>query len=198
MVSSSNSTFVVNTALGDESAALLTRAIGSRIISLDAAIVASDNIAWSVVRVFFDSFVVDVRCDLENRTISEDSETEEYGVLSAALAPDEPLVVNGTSARTMTCPVEAVVKDVLFLDGTVDAFWDGDQVNSRAFTQAIAFKLGEFDWLVLDKETWFGDMIAVNRGERLCELARDSSVDWDDDPDLPEQHFVYSASWNRR
>ena len=62
----------------------------------------------------------------------------------------------------------------------------------------IAFKLGEFDWLVLDKETWFGDMIAVNRGERLCELARDSSVDWDDDPDLPEQHFVYSASWNRR
>ena len=189
---------MVNTALSDESAALLMQSIGSRIVSLDAAIVASDNIAWNVVRITFDSFALDVRCDLEDRTISEDSETEEYGVLSVLLASDEPLVVNGTSARTLTCPVEAVVKDVLVLDGRVDAFWDGEQVNSRVFTQAIGFKLGEYDWLVLDKETWFGDMIAINRGERLDELVRDSSIDWEKDPETPEQHFVYSAGWKRR
>ena len=47
---------------------------------------------------------------------------------------------------------------------------------------------------MLDKETWFSEMIAVKIGEDPLALAYDGAADWEDDPDEdPSTHYEFSS-----
>lgn len=181
----------VNKAIDHAGQELLRSAIGSVITSLDAVIVARDNVAWNTVRVNTTAGSFDVSNLVEDLPVNGDGDVEGFGVLSLAEAATPTLEVDGVDRDVTTCPIGEAAAGVTLVNGRVTTFDEGTALVRRAYTQAIAFELQSGDLLVLDKGAWFGEMISIAMGTTLGDLVYDDSADWEDDPEEPSVHFAW-------
>ena len=183
----------VNKTIDSEGIEALRGIIGKRIDSIDAYIVARDNVAWKAVRINCDGHALDVMNGLEYLPINDEGDTEEMGILRVAPGDTETLVVDDVDTDASTCEIGATVMGVTLVNGRVVTKDCGRVIADRSYTQAIAFGLSSGESLVLDKEAWFSEMISVGMGDPE-DLVYDDAIDWEDDPEDPDVHF----SWSRQ
>lgn len=170
---------------------LLKRARGARLLSMDAVLAAPPDNSWNSVRLHFDGFDIDLSCRLHGITIDELGTVEEFGLLSVEESRPEPLDIPEVGAGTTVFPVDEVVMGVSVLNDIVRIYGDSTLVAQLEFPQAVAFTT-ESGIIMLDKEVWFSEMIAVKRGDAIGPLLYDDSVNWEDDPDEdPATHFEF-------
>lgn len=181
-----------NKTICSEGITALREIIGKRIDSIDAYIVARDNVAWRAVRINCDGTALDVINELQYLPINDEGDTEEMSSLRVAPGGTGMFVVDDVNFEACTCEVGEVVAGITLLNGRVVTTDQGRVIADRAYTQAIAFGLSSGGSLVLDKGAWFSEMIAIGMGDPE-DLVYDDSLDWEDDPEDPDIHF----SWSR-
>ena len=171
---------------------LLASIKGETLERIDACIVARGDMAWNTVRLHFGNFSLDVNNRLGEITVDELGTVDEFGLMSVSVAGNATLNVPEASPETTVIPVEKRVVSVAVVDDIVEVYGNGKQVASIAYPQAILFDLGD-EWLVLDKETWFEETIAVKAGADPTLLVYDDTVNWADDLDEdPTTHYEAS------
>ena len=70
-------------------------------------------------------------------------------------------------------------------------YGEGEPVAKLEYPQAIAFRT-DSGVIVLEKEVWFSELLAIERGDSIDALLYDESVNWEDDPDEdPTTHFEF-------
>ena len=90
-------------------------------------------------------------------------------------------------------PMGKVVTGVSVLVNDVNVYGKGVLVASLSYPQAVVVGLGD-EYLVLDKETSFSEMIAVKLGADPFALVYDASADWEDDADEdPTTHYEFNS-----
>lgn len=178
--------------LQDNEISLLRKAKHVSLASYDMALAAPPKYAWNTVRLHADSCNIDINNHLDLFTLDNDESVEEFGVLTANIASDKVLEVADIDTETSVIPVNKPINNIFIINNKLDIYDKGEMITRYIYTQAVAFMLGE-EYLVLDKETWFSEMIAVKRGLSLKQLIYDESQDWLDDPiEDPDTHYEFS------
>ena len=172
---------------------ILRACVGQVLKSFEAVVVARDNMAWQTVRLRFADVAVDISNKEETICIGEDFETDDVGVLQVKRASDEPLSIDEIEQPSCCYGVETRVCNVLCVENGVDIFDDGKLVNSRDYVQAVVMELDDGRSLVLDKQTWFGELLAFTLTDSWKAALRDESEDWLDDEDEPSTHFEFHS-----
>ena len=172
---------------------MLRSLIGSTVQSIEGCIVSYPNAAWSTVRIHAESDSIDVINRQEPMTMDEFGNQDEFGTLHVYPASQEALKMPEIGSAASSFPVKKEIRSVTLFGERIDVYGEGDLVASVEFTQAIAFDLGD-EFLVLDKETWFGETISIKRGTSLEGLIYDDAKNWEDDPEeQPTTHYeVYT------
>ncbi len=171
--------------LSPEERSILRDMVGRELLTVDAAVVARGDLSWNTVRLHLDGADVDVDNRLADIVVD--------GLLSVRRSSLETLALPDVGADTTTRPVHKVVTGVSVLVDDVSIHGGGTPVASLSYPQAILVGLGD-ECLVLDKETWFSEMIAVKAGPDPLALAYDGAADWEDDPDEdPTTHYEFSS-----
>ena len=179
--------------LSPEERSILRDMVGRELLTVDAVIVARGDLSWNTVRLHLDGAAVDVDNRLADIVVDELGTIEEFGLLSVRRSSLETLALPDVGADTTTRPVGRVVTGVSVLADEVTIHGGGTPVASLSYPQAILVGLGD-ERLVLDKETWFSEMIAVKAGPDPLALAYDGAADWEDDPDEdPTTHYEFSS-----
>lgn len=172
---------------------LLKKMVGATLESVDAVIVARGDCSWNTIRLHFNSFSVDVSNRLGEIAVDEFGTLEEFGLLSIAEASSERLDIPEASPNTTTYEFGELVSSVEILSDIIGVFGDGAEVATIKYPQAIVMGVGD-SFIVLDKEVWFSEMIALKRGANAHELLYDDSVNWEDNPEEdPGTHFEFST-----
>lgn len=183
----------VNKTIDSEGITALRGIIGKRIESIDAYIVARDNVAWRAVRINCDGTALDIINELEHLPINDEGDTEEMSSLRVMSSETDVLAVDDVDTGASTCEIGTTVTGVTLVNGRVVTRDCGRVIADRAYTQAIAFGLSSGESLVLDKGAWFSEMIAIGMGDPE-DLVYDDALDWEDDPEDPDVHFSWSRS----
>ena len=169
---------------------LLHAAKGKTQRTIDAAIVARDDFAWNTVRLHFDGLNLDVNNRLREIEVDELGTLEEFGLLSISQSPNERLALAEVSVETTVISVDSTVEEIEVVVDNAEVFGDGKQVASLSYPQAVILHCAD-GVIVLDKEVWFSEMIAVKRGETDEGLVYDDGVNWEDDPEDPSTHYEF-------
>lgn len=104
---------------------------------------------------------------------------------------EEILSLPEVSADTTVVYVNSIVENIEVINTQIDVYGDGKRVASISNAQALIFHL-EDSVLVLDKENWFSEMIAVKSGSTADELIYDDSENWVVDPvEDPTTQYEY-------
>lgn len=180
--------------LGDQERRLLASLKGRTLDGLDACLVSGSS-AWGGVRLHADGASVDVNAGLALAAWgpSED-DVDEFGCMSVTEGEPETLEVRQASPQTTVRPVGKTVTGVAVVDQAVDLHERGQWAARVETTQAVALQLGD-EWLLLDRECWFSDMIAIKSGPDLPSLLYDDAPNWEVDPDeRPNDRFVVSVT----
>ena len=181
----------VNKRFSQEEEALLERAKGSRLLSIDAVLAAPPDNSWNTVRLHFDDFDIDVNNYLHNVVVDEFGSLEEFGLLSVAESAKETLSIPEVGTDTTVMTIDALVYDVTVVNDIAEVYGDGKLVAKLEYPQAIAFRT-ESGVIMLDKEVWFSELLVIKQGERIGDLLYDESVNWEDDPEEdPSTHFEF-------
>lgn len=181
----------VNKRFSQEEEALLERAKGSRLLSIDAVLAAPPDNSWNTVRLHFDDFDIDVNNYLHNVVVDEFGSLEEFGLLSVAESAKETLSIPEVGTDTTVMTIDALVYNVTVVNDIAEVYGDGKLVAKLEYPQAIAFRT-ESGVIMLDKEVWFSELLVIKRGERIGDLLYDESVNWEDDPEEdPSTHFEF-------
>lgn len=181
----------VNKRLSQEEEALLERAKGSRLLSIDAVLAAPPDNSWNTVRLHFDDFDIDVNNYLHNVVVDEFGSLEEFGLLSVAESAKETLSIPEVGTDTTVMTIDALVYNVTVVNDIAEVYGDGKLVAKLEYPQAIAFRT-ESGVIMLDKEVWFSELLVIKQGERIGDLLYDESVNWEDDPEEdPSTHFEF-------
>ena len=168
---------------------MLRSLIGSTIQSIEGCIVSYPNAAWSTVRIHAESESIDAINRQEPMTMDEFGNQDEFGTLHVCSAPQEALEMLEASSEATSFSLNKEIRSMTLFNERIDVYGEGDLVASVEFTQAIAFDLGD-EFLVLDKETWFGETISIKRGTSLEGLIYDDAKNWEDDPEeQPTTHY---------
>ena len=181
----------VNKRFSQEEEALLERAKGSRLLSIDAVLAAPPDNSWNTVRLHFDDFDIDVNNYLHNVVVDEFGSLEEFGLLSVAESAKETLSIPEVGTDTTVMTIDALVYNVTVVNDIAEVYGDGKPVAKLEYPQAIAFRT-ESGVIMLDKEVWFSELLVIKQGERIGDLLYDESVNWEDDPEEdPSTHFEF-------
>ena len=181
----------VNKRFSQEEEALLERAKGSRLLSIDAVLAAPPDNSWNTVRLHFDDFDIDVNNYLHNIVVDEFGSLEEFGLLSVAESAKETLSIPEVGTDTTVMTIDALVYSVTVVNDIAEVYGDGKLVAKLEYPQAIAFRT-ESGVIMLDKEVWFSELLVIKQGERIGDLLYDESVNWEDDPEEdPSTHFEF-------
>lgn len=181
----------VNKRFSREEEALLERAKGSRLLSIDAVLAAPPDNSWNTVRLHFDDFDIDVNNYLHNVVVDEFGSLEEFGLLSVAESAKETLSIPEVGTDTTVMTIDALVYNVTVVNDIAEVYGDGKLVAKLEYPQAIAFRT-ELGVIMLDKEVWFSELLVIKQGERIGDLLYDESVNWEDDPEEdPSTHFEF-------
>lgn len=182
-----------NKKFSQEEEALLKRAKGSKLLSIDAVLAAPPDNSWNTVRLHFEDFDIDVNNHLNNVVVDEYGTLEEFGLLSVMLSTKETLSIPEVGTDTTVLRVDKFIDRVTVVNNIAEIYGDGILVAKLEYPQAIAFQ-SETDAILLDKEVWFSEMIVIKMGERIDDLLYDESVNWEDDPEEdPSTHFEFST-----
>ncbi|MBQ6452795.1 MAG: hypothetical protein IJJ14_00385, partial [Coriobacteriales bacterium] len=172
---------------------LLESAKGQVLQRSDAVVVARDDLSWKTVRLHFADLHFDVNNQLGTIEVDEFGSLEEFGLLSVQAASDSKLIIPGVAADTTVMQIDRTIVSIEVVSDYVDIYGDGQPVASITYPQAIVFHTEEGD-IVLDKEVWFSEMIAVKIGESARELLYDESVNWVDELDeSPSTHYEFKT-----
>ena len=181
----------VNKRFSQEEEALLERAKGSRLLSIDAVLAAPPDNSWNTVRLHFDDFDIDVNNYLHNVVVDEFGSLEEFGLLSVAESAKETLSIPEVGTDTTVMTIDALVYNVTVVNDIAEVYGDGKLVAKLEYPQAIAFRT-ESGVIMLDKEVWFSELLVIKQGECIGDLLYDESVNWEDDPEEdPSTHFEF-------
>ncbi len=181
----------VNKRFSQEEEALLERAKGSRLLSIDAVLAAPPDNSWNTVRLHFDDFDIDINNYLHNVVVDEFGSLEEFGLLSVAESAKETLSIPEVGADTTVMAIDALVYSVTVVNDIAEVYGNGKLVAKLEYPQAIAFRT-ESGVIMLDKEVWFSELLVIKQGERIGDLLYDESVNWEDDPEEdPSTHFEF-------
>lgn len=181
----------VNKKFSQEEEALLERAKGSRLLSIDAVLAAPPDNSWNTVRLHFDDFDIDVNNYLHNVVVDEFGSLEEFGLLSVVESAKETLSIPEVGTDTTVMAIDALVYSVTVVNDIAEVYGDGKLVAKLEYPQAIAFRT-ESGVIMLDKEVWFSELLVIKQGERIGDLLYDESVNWEDDPEEdPSTHFEF-------
>ena len=171
--------------------ALLKRAKGSRLLSIDAVLAAPPDNSWNTVRLHFESFDIDVNNYLNEIVVDEFGSLEEFGLLSITEASSGTLSIPEVGTDTTVMTIDAVVDGIAVINDIADIYGEGEPVAKLEYPQAIAFRTNS-GVIMLDKEVWFSELLVVKRGDSINTLLYDESVDWEDDPEEdPTTHFEF-------
>ena len=174
-----------------EEEALLRRAKGAKLLSIDTVLVAPPDNSWNTVRLHFENFDIDINNHLESIVVDELGTSEEFGLLSVAEAVKETLDLPEVGTDTTVISIGKTVDNVSVVNDIAEIFGDGELVARLEYPQAIAFGIND-GIIMLDKEVWFSEMIVMKRGERIDELLYDEAVNWEGDPEEdPSTHFEF-------
>jgi hypothetical protein len=186
----------VNKTINVDGMKVLRSIVDEAIVSLEAVIVARDNVAWGVVRLNTTSGPVEVRNRIEELPINDEGETDEFGVLSV-MVTNGAFVVDDVDQEASVCPLDETVTGITLINGRVVTYEDGEAIADRSYTQAIVFELASGEYLVLDKGAWFSEMISINMGPSPSVFISDDSEDWEDDPEEPSIHYGWERAFVR-
>ena len=171
--------------------ALLKRAKGSRLLSIDAVLAAPPDNSWNTVRLHFEGFDIDVNNYLNEIVVDEFGSLEEFGLLSITESSSETLSIPEVGADTTVMTIDAVVDGIAVINDIADIYGEGEPVAKLEYPQAIAFRTNS-GVIMLDKEVWFSELLVIKRGDSIDELLYDESVNWEDDPEEdPTTHFEF-------
>ena len=169
--------------------ALLKRAKGTMLLSIDAVLAAPPDNAWNTVRLHFEGFDIDVSNRLNGIVVDEFGTLEEFGLLSVEESSREVLDIPEVGADTTVLQVGETVKGVSVVNDIADIYGDGALVARLEYPQAIAFRTAG-GVIMLDKEVWFSEMIVIKRGDDIGGLPYDDFANREVDPEAdPPTNF---------
>ena len=182
---------ITNKRLSSEEEALLKRAKGSKLLSIDAVLVAPPDNSWNTVRLHFEDFDIDVNNYLNDVVVDEFGSLEEFGLLSVSKASKETLNIPEVGTDTTIMRIGVLVNGITVINDIADIYGDGELVAKLEYPQAIAFHT-DSGVIMLDKEVWFSELIVIKKGKSINTLLYDESVNWEDDPEEdPTTHFEF-------
>ena len=184
----------VNFTIAQEGIELLREARGTTMVSLEAVIIARNDMAWGTVRIHLADAVIDIAVGLQDLPLNSDGDVEEFGVLTVSEAEPGSLSVEGVDKEAEWYNVGMPVTGITLVNDHVSAFEGGRETMERSFTQAIVFTLADGSHLVLDKGAWFSEMITIGKGAAWEDCVYDSSQDWENDPEEPEVRYVWKRT----
>lgn len=171
--------------------ALLKRAKGAQLKSIDAVLAAPPDNSWNTVRLHFEGFDLDVNNFLNEIVVDEFGTLEEFGLLSIKESSTDILDIPEVGADTTVFNIDEAITSVHVINDVADIYGEGSKVARLEYPQAIAFGT-DAGVIMLDKEVWFSEMIVIKRGEEIKDLLYDESVNWEDDPEEdPTTHFEF-------
>lgn len=174
-----------------EEESLLKRIKGSRLLAIDAVLAAPPDNSWNTVRLHFDNFDLDINNSLHDIVVDELGTLEEFGLLSIAKTTKKTLEIPEVGADTSTFEIGRTVERITIVNDIADIYGDGSLVARIEYPQAIALHT-ESGIIMLDKEVWFSEMIAIKKGRSIDGILYDDSVNWEDDPEEdPSTHFEF-------
>lgn len=170
---------------------ILRSAKGQKLLTLDTVIVARGDLSWQKVRLHLERLHIDLICKLSEVVMDEFGTTDEFSILEVQESTEEILSLPEVSADTTVVYVNSIVENIEVINTQIDVYGDGKRVASISNAQALIFHL-EDSVLVLDKENWFSEMIAVKSGSTADELIYDDSENWVVDPvEDPTTQYEY-------
>lgn len=181
-----------NKSLSNEEISIIREMLGQKLVAIDAVIVARSNLSWNTVRLHFDGLDIDFNNRLGDLEVDEYGTIEEFGLMSVARADSSTLNVSEASASTTVMEIGKTVTGVRIVSDEIVVHGDGLPVAEIVYPQAIVLEL-EDGVIVLDKECWFSEMIAIKQGEDAESLIYDESVNWADDSEDPSTHYEFST-----
>ena len=181
----------VNKRFSSDEEALLKRAKGSRLLSIDAVLAAPPDNSWNTVRLHFESFDIDVNNYLNEIVVDEFGSLEEFGLLSITESSSETLSIPEVGTDTTVMTIDAVADGITVINDIAEIYGEGELVARLEYPQAIAFRTNS-GVIMLDKEVWFSELLVIKRGDSIDALLYDESVNWEDDPEEdPTTHFEF-------
>ncbi len=185
---------VTNKVFKENEVEFLLKAKSRTLKSVDLIVVARDNLGWNTARIHInDDINIDLNNNLESIVIDEFGNSDEFGILSLDRSSNKVLELADVCENASTFIINKRIKDVLLVEDTISVFGNEKKVSELSYVQAIAFDL-EDGFLVLDKETWFSEMIAIKEGNDLQELIYDDSANWEDSiEDDPTTHYEFNS-----
>ncbi len=176
-----------------EEAEILSSMHGKTLICIDGVIVAREDTSWNAVRLHLSGIDIDLINTLGEITIDEFGTLEEFGLLKVQEGSRETLEVPEASPDTTVFSINATVQDVQVLVDCIDVIGDGVKVATIKYPQAVIIETSQ-GYIVLDKEVWFSETIAIKQGDDVGALLYDDSQNWEDDPEEdPSTHYDFST-----
>lgn len=173
--------------------AILRDVCGRTLESIDAVIVARCDLSWNTVRLHLDGLDVDINNHLGEIEVDELGSLEEFGLMSVNRASGATLEIPEVSAATTTMEIGKVIIGVRVISNVIVVHGDGAPVATITYPQAIILEHTD-GVIVLDKECWFSEMLAVKQGENAGALVYDESINWEDNPEEdPTTHYEFST-----
>jgi hypothetical protein len=173
--------------------AILRDVCGRTLESIDAVIVARSDLSWNTVRLHLDGLDVDINNHLGEIEVDELGSLEEFGLMSVNHASGATVEIPEVSAATTTMEIGKVIIGVRVISNVIVVHGDGAPVATITYPQAIILEHTD-GVIVLDKECWFSEMLAVKQGENAGALVYDESINWEDNPEEdPTTHYEFSA-----
>lgn len=163
---------------------------GKTLETIEGVLVARGNLAWNTVRLHFTDLHIDLNNRLGEIVIDEFGNKDEFGLMSLSNSSADTLTIPDVGADTTSLAVNKTVEDVLVVNNKITISGDGAPVAELVYPQAVALKFAD-SVVLLDKETWFSEMIAIKFGENEEGLLYDDSPNWEDDEDSPDTHFDF-------
>lgn len=183
---------ITDKSFSPEEIILLKKMKGRILQTVDAVIIARGDMSWQTVRLHFDGLHVDIINTLGEIEVDELGTIDEFGLLSVCEASSDLLDIPEASADTTTMSIYLPVIGVDIAIDVIDVSGNGNLVASIVYPQAIALQFPDYV-LVLDKENWFSEMIAVKQGVDMDTLLYDESVNWEDNPEEdPTTHYDFN------
>lgn len=152
------------------------------------------NEAWSTVRLHFENGSADIISALQVIQEDEAGMSDEFSVLRVHKISnaDEPLVPEIEEDSQNRKVYGNVVGFAAFND-CVSCYSNNVQDSEIIYTQAILIDFGD-DYLCIDKEAWFSEILFVKSGANKEELVHDDSSNLEIDPEEdPISRMVYSS-----
>ena len=181
----------VNKRFSSDEEALLKRAKGSRLLSIDAVLAAPPDNSWNTVRLHFESFDIDVNNYLNEIVVDEFGSLEEFGLLSITESSSETLSIPEVGTDTTVMTIDAVVDGITVINDIAEIYGEGELVARLEYPQAIAFRT-DSGVIMLGKEVWFSELLVIKKGDSVDELLYDEFVNWEDDSEEDSTtHFEF-------